>query len=416
MRRLGVIADDLTGAMDTGLQFSKRGLETMVAMSWRQLPDAEVLIVDTDSRDAQAAEARERVLAAARLLSGRTIYKKVDSTMRGNVGSELAALHDALHPRCVVVAPAYPEAGRTTLGGRQRVGGKPLDLTFFAHDPRWPMRESHLPTLLTQQAGRQVGHIELSQVARGTEVLISALQSTLEPLLVVDAVEQGHLRTIARALVALGDGWLPCGSAGLAEEWVQALGVHGDATLAGPKTTAAPVLVVAASRNEVTVAQLRRAIEERDLPKMEVDARRCRELNEELGRLSAACLAEIEMGHDVVLTASFSPFVSGAGRAVAQALAGAAVRVARQRRLGGLLLTGGDVAVATCRALGVEGIRIVDEVQPGVPAGQLVGGAYDGTWVVTKAGGFGDDRAVVDALAYLRGAGCGHPADCCPAH
>ncbi|HUV93375.1 MAG TPA: four-carbon acid sugar kinase family protein, partial [Anaerolineae bacterium] len=144
MNRLAVIADDLTGAMDTGLQFSKHGLETLVSMSWHRLPDAEVVVIDTDTRDVPPSVAHGRVLAAARALSGRVIYKKVDSTMRGNVGIELCALQEVLHARCVVVAPAYPPGGRTTLHGRQMVGGKPLEQTFFAHDPRWPMRESHL--------------------------------------------------------------------------------------------------------------------------------------------------------------------------------------------------------------------------------------------------------------------------------
>jgi len=95
--RLGIIADDLTGAMDTGLQFSKQGLETLVSMSWQEMPDAQVLVVDTDSRAVGASEARHRLEVVARMLEGRTLYKKVDSTMRGNVGFELRALADLLH-------------------------------------------------------------------------------------------------------------------------------------------------------------------------------------------------------------------------------------------------------------------------------------------------------------------------------
>ena len=407
MNRLAVIADDLTGAMDTGLQFSKHGLETLVSMSWHRLPDAEVVVIDTDTRDVPPSVARERVLATARALSGRVIYKKVDSTMRGNVGIELCALQEVLHARCVVVAPAYPPGGRTTLHGRQMVGGKPLEQTFFAHDPRWPMRESHLPTLLMQQTGREVGHIGLGDVVLGTEALVSALRARPEPLMVVDALEQSHLRTIAEALVRLGSAWLPCGSAGLAEEWVDALGLPGTVAASGRDRRAGPVLVVSASRNEVTVDQLRRAIKDCGLARVDVDPWCCQQPEEETARLARACLAEMESGRDVILAASFSPLVPGASGLVTQALSGAAARVAARQRLGGLFLTGGDVAIATCRALGVEALCIAHEVQPGVPGGQLVGGQHDGMWVVTKAGGFGDERAVLDGLAYLHGAGCG---------
>jgi uncharacterized protein YgbK (DUF1537 family) len=71
--RLGIIADDLTGAMDTGLQFSKQGLETLVSMSWQEMPDAQVLVVDTDSRAVGASEARRRLQVVARMLEGRTL-------------------------------------------------------------------------------------------------------------------------------------------------------------------------------------------------------------------------------------------------------------------------------------------------------------------------------------------------------
>lgn len=403
MQRLAVIADDLTGAMDTGLQFAKRGLETVVSMTWEHFPDAQVVAIDTDSRDSPASVARQRVLTVARLLGDRALYKKVDSTMRGNVGYELRALCDALQPRGIVVAPAYPAGGRTTLWGHQRVGGKPLELTSFARDPRWPMRESHLPTMLVQQAGQEVGQVGLEPVARGAGALAAALDACSQQLVVVDALEQSHLRVVARALVTLGSSWLPCGSAGLAEEWVEALGLARDAAPGGPRPNADPVLIVSGSRNEATLAQLRRATRDLGLPRVDLDPRRCYDAQGEVRRLAAACNAELDKGHHTIVTASFSPLMPGANALVAQVLSAVAGEVAARRRLGGLFLTGGDIAVATCKALGVEALRIVAEVQPGIPGGQLIGGSYEGMWVVTKAGGFGDERALLDGLAYLRG-------------
>lgn len=403
MLRLGIIADDLTGAMDTGLQFSKLGLETLVSMTWRHLPDAEVVVVDTNSRAMKASAAYQRLLAAARLAKGRTLYKKVDSTMRGNVGFELRAVCEALRPRCVVVSPAFPRGGRTTLWGYQRVSGKPLELTSFAQDPRWPMRESHLPTLLMQQAGKEVGHVGMEAVIQGTEAVASALRAHSQELVVVDAVEQAHLRSIAEALVRLGNAWLPCGSAGLAEEWVRALGVGRDIPPARPPLDAAPILVVSGSRNEVTASQLTRAREELGMPLVQLDPQRCYDEEHEAVRLSGICLAALRMGRDAILTTSFSPYVAGASALIARVLSGAARDIAARHRLGGLFLTGGDVAVATCRALGVRALHLAEEVQPGIPGGRLVGGICDGLWVVTKAGGFGDEQALLDALAYLHG-------------
>lgn len=410
MHGLAVVADDLTGAMDTGVQFSKRGLETVVLMVGVDLPgpghplnDVQVLVVDTDSRAVAAPEAYRRMRAVAEALGGRRLYKKVDSTMRGNVGYELRAIGDVLRPRGIVVAPAFPPGGRTTLRGRQRVHGQPLELTFFARDPRWPMHESHLPTLLLQQSGREVGQVDIEVVSGGVECLTTALAARPEPIVVVDALEPCHLRTIGRALVALGEAWIPCGSAGLAEEWVSALNLPPVDEPGRPPESRAPVLAVAGSRNDVTLCQIERAETERKIVRVDLDPYRCYDADAEAQRLALALEQALSAGHDTLLTSSFAPLVSGAGGLVSRVLADAAARVMVRCRPGGLFLTGGDVAVAMGRALGVQALRIAAEVQPGVPGGRLVGGAVDGMWVVTKAGGFGDDDALIDALAYLRG-------------
>ena len=389
--------------MDTGLQFAKRGLQTLVSMSRRRVPDAEVVVVDTDSRDARASEARARVAEAARLLAGRRLYKKIDSTCRGNVGYELRALRDVLEPRGIVVAPAFPAGGRTTLWGVQRVGGQPLELTFFAHDPRWPMRESHLPTLLAQQAGLEVASVTLDVVEAGPEALVERLRAASERLVVVDAVEQAHLRTIGRALALLGEAWLPCGSAGLAEEWVASLRPCREPVDPAPSPNDRPVLAVSASRNDVSLAQVRVACEERGLRRVDLDARGVYEPEREVERLAREVGGELDAGRGVVLTASFTPLIAGGGERVVDLLAQVVRRIVGRGGPGGLFLTGGDMAVAACRSLSVEALRIAAEVQPGVPGGQLVGGPLHGSWVVTKAGGFGDRRALVDALDYLHG-------------
>jgi len=121
-------------------------------------------------------------------------------------------------------------------------------------------------------------------------------------------------------------------------------------------------------------------------------------------RLAEECLAHLGRRHDVVLTASLAPLVAGRGGAVASLLGGVVAEVVGRAALGGLFITGGDIAVATCRALGVQALAIAHEVQAGVPGGRLVGGRADGLRVVTKAGGFGDERAILDALDYLHGA------------
>ncbi len=411
MVRLAIIADDLTGAMDTGLQCSKHGLEAVVSWGGRAVPDVEVLVLDTDSRAAPTSEAVRRLRRAAHAAADRLLYKKVDSTMRGNIGYELRALSDVLNPRAIVVAPAFPQGGRTTLHGHQRVHGQRLEHTFFAHDPRWPMTESHLPTLLMQQAGREIGHIGLEVVTTGVEALMGALDASRREIVVIDVLDTHHLLTIAQALVRLGPTWLPCGSAGLAEAWVQALGVCrssapeqvGDRRGTSCPPGGGPVLILSGSRNDSTVEQLKMVRERLHIPCVDLDAERFFDADRELARLVSASLTALRGDQNVILTSTFSPLVPGGGPLIARILAEAAAQIAGQVPLAGLFVTGGDVAVEVCRSLGVRGLRICQEVQNGIPGGQLLGGKREGLWVVTKAGGFGDAEAIVDAVRYLCG-------------
>jgi len=396
---LAIIADDLTGAMDTGLQFAKHGQDTVVAMSHGKLFDASVLVIDTDSRAVNAREAERRLATVCRQVADRRVYKKIDSTVRGNIGHELRSLLDVLTPRAVVVAPAFPAGGRTTVGGRQFVDGHPLEETFFAHDSRWPMHVSHVPTILGSQSGHDVGHIDLGTVMRGSAAIERVLSGATERIIVADAIDDHHLAAIAQALVALGPAWVPCGSAGLANAWALSLDLPPAGEMESPPRTHLPVLAVCGSRNDTTIRQIHRAEDVLVTRTLIVDPG-------EWGTTAActrACVESLSAGQDVLLAASLARLVPGAEEVVSSSLAEITAAVIAKTDLAGLFLTGGDIAIAVCRALGAGAVRILAEVQPGVPGGRLMGGPHDCTWVVTKAGGFGDTDALVDAICYLRG-------------
>ena len=396
MVELGIIADDLTGAMDTGVQFAKEGLHTVVMLGDGELPPVEMVVVSTDSRDLPAPEAYRRAREAAQRLGGRTLYKKIDSTLRGNLGAELEGLLDGLGLERALVAPAFPANGRTTVGGCHLVNGVPLAESAFAKDPLWPARESHLPTLLARQTRRAVGYLPLATVERGERAVIRALRAEKAPIVVADAETPAHLRTLALALAGL-EGWLPCGSAGLAQEWPRALGLERPKAMLRWAADPEPAMVLAGSRHRVTAEQLRRASEEGCLELIPLAAE---------GEESQAVDRAVELlgqGRNVALTTTFSRYREGQGMAIARLLAGAAGEVLARRPVAGLFVTGGDVARAVCHLLGATALQALGEVQPGVPAGLLAGGPHEGLRVVTKAGGFGDERAIIQSIECLRG-------------
>src|ERR671933_2238315 len=145
---IALIADDLTGASDAGVQFARRGLAARVLFDLDDpaaARDVEALVVDTDSRALPAAAAYARVRQVAdhlRTARPEHVYKKIDSTLRGNLGAEIDAVMDALDFRLAVVAPAFPALGRTTRHGRHHLHGRPVHETEIGRDPKTPVRES----------------------------------------------------------------------------------------------------------------------------------------------------------------------------------------------------------------------------------------------------------------------------------
>jgi len=401
MARVAIVADDLTGALDTAGQWAHLGVRTLVTLGDTPLQGAEAVAIHTASRAATPEQAYCRAKEAAHRLRDHLVYKKIDSTLRGNIGAEVDGLLEGLGLHRALIAPAFPAAGRTVQKGILRVHGVPLADTEFSRDPQWPARESHVPTLLAGQTRRTVGHLPLEVVARGEGAIRRALQASKAELIVADAVETEQLHALAQAALQMPQPWLCCGSAGLAGGWLHTLGLARPATepFHWPPRTG-PVLVVAGSRHPATVRQLRQAQEQREMQWLRI-APGEGEAHLYWGQ-ARQMLAE---GHPVALTTAFSPYRPGEEATVAAHLAHAAAGVCARIGILGLILTGGDTAEAVCMALGMAGLEVVGEVQSGIPAANGRGGQGDGLRIVTKAGGFGDDSALVQAIDFIRGAG-----------
>lgn len=411
-----VIADDFTGGNDTGLQFHKAGLQTLVciaseAVTFESAGRFDVLVFDTESRNCNRAKAYEKVMAACRRLPGQQlVYKKVDSTLRGNLRAELDAVMQALGLDLCLMAPAFPEAGRTIIGGYHLVHGVPLELTETAHDPVRPVRTSFVPDLL-EGSIEDLASIGLKHITKGPEELAREIvrqHANNIRLFVLDAASDNDLRIIAAAACRISPHPLLCGSAGLARHVPSEFGLLRTDTpehRAVP-TSDRPVLAIAGSLSDVTRTQVAVARKELNAYLLELRA-------DDLMRDDPAALSAIvgkaeealRQGRDamIVLTRGAGADLRSAHRRITGTLGAIARATIRRAALSGLLLTGGDTAVAVVLALGACGTRIVDEIQSGVPACSLIGGDFDGIRVVTKAGGFGDPYAIVEGIRYLKG-------------
>jgi uncharacterized protein YgbK (DUF1537 family) len=419
--RIVIIADDLTGAADTAGPFAEKGLVTVVALSSRHSSKCDALALSTETRELAREEAIARTRRLCYSFLGRPglIYKKMDSTLRGHPAAELAAVMDALRIGRALVAPAFPAQGRTTRGGRQLVNGVPIRRGqkpgFLKHRGRERRPARKKPGFSSASSDlvalfREVGPVrlvELSAVRKGDATLCEALRAT--GVIVADAETDADLAALARAATTSRIN-LFCGSAGLARALAETLSISATPPVPrSPIPSRGPVLIVAGSRHPSTVRQVAFA-RRRGMKILRLDwaapERTDPALAETLGADLDVILTTPSRSVALVAGNQCHPVVSrGATGQGLAGLLGEMVRAATARaNLGGLVLTGGEIAAAVCAALGASLIRLHGEVEPGIPWGALLDGARPGLPVVTKAGGFGGDDALVAAIQRLHAA------------
>jgi uncharacterized protein YgbK (DUF1537 family) len=402
--QFAIIADDLTGSLDTGLQFHKKGLATVVPLNWRTpAVKSQALSLNTNSRNIPGDEAYLRVYRACRKIKAKGLYKKIDSTMRGNVGKEILAILDARKIAKAVVIPTVPVMGRTVEKGILRVHGIPLLRTPYSKDPFHPIFTSYLPDLLAEETGEAVGYIGLNSVRKGPSFLARRIEGRPERLLILDTVSESDLALIARACELLPGKVLPCGSVGLADH----LKIAKIRPQRGKRIKSkGPILIISASRNPRTAEQLKEAREVFSLPLIEPNLRTLAPPKSAARGIHAICAQAFPLfpgEKGVILTTTFQKHLEGQEEAISKFLGRAAASLLKQERFGSLILTGGDLAMGVFTHLSASALRIEDEVLPGIPLSTLAGGPFAHLRLVTKAGGFGEKDAMVKIIQYLTG-------------
>ncbi|MPY12087.1 four-carbon acid sugar kinase family protein [Arthrobacter bussei] len=409
---VGIAADDVTGATDSVVQFSRTGWSSRLLLG-ELFPDSvapgSALAVNTDARAMDATTAQQATASAIRNLvtaGSDRLYLKIDSTMRGSVPAQVAGALDAWqeqHPGCfAVVCPAYPAMGRTIEDGLLRVHSGPVEDSPAGRDPVTPVPTSEFSQLLPGTAT-----ISLSGTAdHDAQALRDAAGSGV---VVVNAASDDDLRTLAAALVVAGPTAIPAGSAGLAAAmaaaWAEAGAVHASAE-PDPAPQGQRIVVVVSSLHDVARAQtdhLRAQLDPADLRILQPDE----SLLDQPNRLAQWAAGELEVPESLprVVVITSPEAVGGAGTlsgtAIASSLASVVQQTLARASVGALVLVGGDGARAVLDATRAQALRITGAIQEGIPVGVVEGGAAAGKIVVTKAGGFGPVTALLDTVTEL---------------
>lgn len=433
-RKLLIVADDLTGAGDTGVQFSRAGLTVKVIIGVEHLEEeiegCDVLVVDLESRMDEREEAyRKHFSLGSRLLEmgDFLVYKKLDSTFRGNIGAEIDGLMDALGLQTTLLAPALPASGRTVEGGEVYVRGIKLADTEAAVDPRTPVSSSSIAEIIGLQSRKGCRVVSTGVFVGGVEGACGRVSSEMlagQGVLVFDSLEERDLENIAEMVMRLGERpFLVAGSSGLARH-LGRVGFGGSRSAEGTDREAGGtrglvveegetgesvgevgvadgvVFIFAGSVSERSQAQVRYALAGGDCALVYLGGERLFS-DEDVMTVVESVKNGLEKGYRrFIFTAALTrgDVVEDAER-VAAGIGRLAAMLINTFHPYGLLLTGGETAIHTVRCLGATGIRVVDEVLPGIQYGYLVGPVR--CLVVTKAGGFGEEDAISKILEFF---------------
>ncbi len=417
--KLALVADDFTGANDTGAKLGKLGIKTLVTTNLHladELIDYQALVFDSESRFIAQNEAYDRVYKLCRSIrqkSDTPVYKKVDSTFRGNPGPEILGCLDGLNLKTAIVAAALPSQGRVTRQGTVYVNGVRLEETEVRNDPVTPVKDSHIPKILNKDNTKTSCVIDKSsheESFRDPHKLKKILEQEVQKettFVVVDGESEEDLIVTAKAIELLDSPVMAAGTAGLAEYF---------SLLYGWFEKKQHISIIA-SASQVTRKQVEYAKNTMSL----VDAavyipdllsddglKMCFSHVEEAKKLNQPVIIRTMSNHDERGSAD------DYGRKIG--LSSLELSNAITRRLGeffvaylekhitdigSLLLSGGDTVIKMVEAISASGMELKGEVLPGIPYGFFHHKKYDGFPVITKAGGFGSEKDVATVLKLL---------------
>jgi D-threonate/D-erythronate kinase len=385
--RVLIVADDLTGAMDSAGPFAALGIETwVVAMPTRcdpaSLASARVVSVNTDTRHLSADLAATRVRDIVRHLGAGgfdIVVKKIDSTLRGNVVAETIALLGVSGRSEAVVAPAFPAQGRTVRGGMVYVEGLALAHTAFATDALAPPPLAPLQEVFS---AAQPG-LRIRTVAPAGEFDADV------DIWIADSTVDSDLNRVVEQFASRMHAVMMVGSAGLTQA-LASVCFDGHPEPIGPRHLTGTIVFAVGSRAA-------RSAEQVQLLAAEPETLVLRAPN---GRLQSA---EIPRARNLVIKATADDAGrEGDAQRVASDIARHAIEIARGAGAQALVATGGDTAIAILAASGNPALQVLGDLMPGIPYARI---RLDGAplWLVTKAGGFGEPHTFRDVARRLRG-------------
>lgn len=424
---IGIIADDLTGANDTALQFHLRGSNTQILLDYegylQNIKNAQTWAISTETRNIDAESAYNKVKSATKTfiekLNLEFFYKKIDSTLRGNIAVETLAMLEVLDWDAAIIVPAFPSEGRITVGGYHLLKGIPIERTEVARDVHSPIFESHIPTLLKSQLDDEkkdlVGLIELSTIMNGAGPILFKLNELIsqgKKLIIADAVSITDIEQIVLAINKSDYNILPTGAAACAQVlgniWLPEMkNQYVQKTI--PKL---PKLIISGSASHMTENQIKKLSDSDDFDNtyfIDLDVKTI--LSGVSDELVDRVVKNLGQNNIVVVNTSyliidfdgFSDECLNAGltrhklASIITDFLAELTKIVVAKRDVILITLGGETSYKCCSAIDSLQLQLIDEVAPSI----ALSIDHKAQWIVAKSGNLGNSNTLIDILKYF---------------
>jgi len=381
-----VIADDLTGAAEIGAVGLRYGLTAEVQTEFNPVSDADLIVIDTDTRSSAASEAAamvECVVGQVLHSCPELLFKKVDSVLRGPVLSELAAIRRVTGSPRLLLVPANPSLGRVVRDGHYYVADVPIHLTDFAYDPEYPARSSDVIEMLRQDASVQVAVQSLQGPIPNAEIVVGEAESE---------------RDLADWALRVDSTTIPAGASGFFGSILESMGLRAvEPSMPDAPAAAETTLFVCGSASESSQSRISRAEARgvavarmpRALFDLHADPRGF------IGRWSEVAKRALVTKGEAVLTIGHKRSQApGLPKVMSDYMSQAVRAILSDVHVDRLCIEGGSTASTLVRQMRWNRLTVCDERTPGVVE-MLIAGETSPT-IITKPGSYAWDGLISD--------------------
>lgn len=405
-----VIADDFTGANDTGVKFAKAGYNTSVTSSYYQYDyNSDIMVINTETRLIDKNAAKEKInlfLNNLKVDSNKIIYKKIDSTFRGNIGAEIDALLNKFDYNVCVVANAFPSMNRTIVNGISYVNGIELDKTDFAKDPINPIKTSYIRDILKEQTAYSIKLVTVNDIQDGKfqRDIINSINSDKKTIYICDSEKNDDLLSISNIVKEHLNKILTVGCAGFADALLSTI------------NNFMPICFVSGSLSKISMRQLK-IINGTNALLLNIDKNLFFSNNFE--KLQNDLKIEIDklikLKKHIIISITVEDEDREVNKYYAQknfiendniseyiALTTAKIIkfIFEYIKIKALFISGGNTAIHIMNEFGANNVHLFGEIDAGIPYGIITDGLYPFTQIATKAGAFGDENLYLKVIEF----------------